>query len=98
MIQVVLPAHLQDLASVGRSVDLDIDRPATLGRLLDTLEAEYPALCGTVRDPATGRRRPFVRFFACEEDLSHQPPDMVLPEAVVSGVTPFFVVGAMAGG
>lgn len=97
-VRVVLPYHLRTLAATGAEVSLDIGDPATQRLLLDALEAAYPMLRGTVRDPATKRRRPFVRFFACEEDLSHQSPDEPLPAAVASGAEAFRVVGAMAGG
>jgi molybdopterin synthase sulfur carrier subunit len=89
---------LQNLARVGAEVTLELERPATLASVLDALEARYPVLRGTIRDQVTEKRRPFVRFYACEEDLSHEVPDTLLPEAVVSGKEPFLVVGAMAGG
>ncbi len=98
MIRVVLPAHLRTLAHVDGEVELQIEGPATQRSLLDALEASYPMLRGTIRDHVTQRRRPFVRFFACEQDLSHEPPDAPLPEAVAMGAGPFLVVGAMAGG
>lgn len=98
MIRVVLPEHLRTLARVDGEVELEAGSPATLGALLDALEARYPVLRGTIRDQVTLRRRPFVRFFACEEDLSHESPDVPLPDAVVAGAEPFLVVGAMAGG
>jgi hypothetical protein len=98
MIRVVLPAHLRKLAGVGREVQVDVPAPATLRAVLDALEARHPMLRGTVRDHATHERRPIVRFFACEEDWSHESPDAPLPEAVVSGAEPLLVVGAMAGG
>ena len=98
MIRVVLPAHLRRLAHVDREVQLDVAGQATQRSVLDALEARYPMLRGTIRDHVTRRRRPFLRFFACEEDLSHEPPDAPLPEAVATGVEPFLVVGAMAGG
>ncbi|GDY28444.1 MoaD/ThiS family protein [Gandjariella thermophila] len=98
MIRVVLPAHLRTLAHVDGEVRLEVSGPATQRLVIDTLEARYPMLRGTMRDPATGRRRAFVRFFACEQDLSHEPPDAPLPDAVASGAEPFLVVGAMAGG
>jgi len=98
MIRVVLPQHLSALAGTGREIELDIDGPATQRLVLDTLESAYPMLRGTVRDPATRRRRPFIRFFAGNQDLSHEPPDAPLPEAVAAGTEPFHVVGAMAGG
>lgn len=98
MIRVVLPHHLRRLAGVGPEVTLEVGDAPTQAAMIDALEAAYPMLLGTVRDPATLRRRPFVRFFACEVDLSHEPPDAPLPEAVVAGREPLFVVGAMAGG
>ncbi len=98
MIRVVLPVHLRILARVDGEVKLEIEGRATQGAVLDALEARYPALRGTIRDQVTGRRRPYVRFFACEEDLSHDPPDTSLPEKVASGAEPFLIVGAMAGG
>jgi hypothetical protein len=98
VIRVVLPYHLRNLAGTGREVELEVEDPPTQRRVLDALEATYPVLRGTVRDPATQRRRPFIRFFACEEDLSHDSPDDPLPQAVVDGAEPFMVVGAMAGG
>ena len=97
MIRVVLPAHLQTLANVPREVHVDVDAPVTQRRVLDALEAAYPVLRGTIRDQHQ-QRRAFVRFFADEEDLSHDEPDALLPEVVVCGKEPFFVVGAMAGG
>ena len=98
MIRVVLPANLRTLASVGREVQLRVDGPVTQRSVLDALEAEYPALRGTVRDPTTKRRRPLLRFFACEEDLSDASPDSPLPDAVTTGREPFLIVGAIAGG
>jgi hypothetical protein len=98
MIRVVLPAHLRTLARVGGEVQLQVEGPATQRSVLDALEASYPMLSGAIRDHVTQRRRPFLRFFACEEDLSHEPPDAPLPEAVASGSEPFLVVGAIAGG
>jgi sulfur-carrier protein len=98
MIRVVLPAHLRKLARVDREVTLEVEGPVTLGSVLDALEARYPMLRGTIRDQVTQRRRPFVRFFACEEDLSHEPPDAPLPDAIATGAEPFLVIGAMAGG
>jgi molybdopterin synthase sulfur carrier subunit len=98
MIRVVLPYHLRTLAHVDGELTLDVEGPATLRSVLDALEARYPALRGTIRDHATGRRRAFIRFFACEEDLSNEPPDAPLPDAVARGAEPFFVVGAIAGG
>jgi sulfur-carrier protein len=98
MIRVTLPAHLRKLARVDGEVQLDIDGKVTQGAVLDALEAGYPMLRGTIRDHVTLRRRPFVRFFACGEDLSHEPPDAPLPEAVAKGTEPFMIVGAIAGG
>ena len=98
MIRVVLPAHLRKLAHVDREVLLQVDCPVTQGSVLDALESRYPMLCGTIRDHVTRRRRPFVRFFACQQDLSHESPDAPLPDAVTNGSEPFMVVGAMAGG
>ena len=98
MIRVVLPFHLRNLAHVEGEVELDVAGPVTVRSVLDTLEARYPVLRGTVRDHGTLKRRPFVRFFACKEDLSLEPPETRLPEAVVSGAEPFLIVGAMAGG
>ncbi|HLI15334.1 MAG TPA: MoaD/ThiS family protein [Acidimicrobiales bacterium] len=98
MVRVVLPPHLRTLAGIAGEVRLDLAGVATQRRLLDALEARYPSLRGTIRDQATQRRRPFVRFFACGEDLSHEPPDAPLPAAVGSGAEPFLVVGALAGG
>jgi hypothetical protein len=98
MIRVVLPYHLRTLAKVDGELRLDVEGEATLGSVLDALEARYPMLRGTIRDHSTLQRRPFLRFFACEEDLSHQPPDAPLPAAVASGAEPFFIIGAIAGG
>jgi hypothetical protein len=98
MIRVVLPAHLRTLARVEREVTLDVAVPATQRAVLDALEARFPMLCGTIRDRVTQRRRPFVRFFACQEDISHESPDAPLPAAVASGAEPFLIIGAMAGG
>src|SRR6202171_4388836 len=98
MIRVVLPAHLRTLAHVDGEVKLDIQGQVTQRSILDALEAAYPMLCGTLRDHVTQQRRPFVRFFACEEDLSHEPPDAPLPDAVASGKEPFIIIGAIAGG
>jgi len=98
MIRVVLPAHLRKLARVDREVTLTVPAPVTQRAVLDTLEAQYPMLAGTIRDHVTQRRRPFVRFFACDQDWSNEPPDAVLPDAVATGAEPFLVVGAMAGG
>lgn len=98
MIRVVLPAHLRTLARVNGEVKLDIEGPVTQRSILDALEARYPMLRGTVRDHVTLKRRPFVRFFACELDRSHEAPDASLPDAVATGAEPFLIVGAMAGG
>ena len=98
MIRVVLPAHLRTLAHVNGELKLDVEGQATQRSVLDALEACYPTLRGTIRDQVTHQRRPFVRFFACEEDLSHELPDAPLPDAVATGLEPFLVVGAMAGG
>jgi len=98
VIRVVLPTHLRRLAQVEGEVQLEVDGPVTQGTVLDALEAQYPTLRGTIRDHGTLRRRPFVRFFACEEDLSHEPADAPLPDDVATGREPFVVVGAMAGG
>ena len=98
MIRVALPFHLRTLANVDDEVMLDVQGEVTVRSVLDALEAKYPVLCGTIRDHGTGKRRPFIRFFGCEEDLSHEPPDAPLPEAVASGKEPFCVIGAIAGG
>ena len=98
MINVVLPHHLRTLARVDGEVQLEVESPVTVRSVLDALEARYPVLRGTIRDHVTLRRRPFVRFFACEEDLSLEPPDTKLPDAVSTGAEPFLIVGAMAGG
>ena len=98
MIRVVLPAHLRTLARVDGDVTVHVEREVTQGAVLDALEATYPVLRGTIRDHVTHKRRSFVRYFACEQDLSHDPPDTPLPDAVVTGREPFLVVGAMAGG
>jgi sulfur-carrier protein len=98
MIRVVLPPHLRGLARVKGEVKLEIEGMATQRAVLDALEASYPMLRGTIRDHVTQQRRPFLRFFACEEDLSHESPDAPLPDAVVSGVEPLLIVGAIAGG
>jgi len=98
MIRVVLPAHLRALAHVDGDVVLEVPQPVTQATVLDALEDRYPMLGGTIRDRDTGRRRAFVRFFACEQDLSHDSPDEPLPPAVVSGAEPYLIVGAMAGG
>jgi sulfur-carrier protein len=98
MIRVVLPQHLRTLARISGEVTLEVTGPVTQRAILDALETRYPILRGTIRDHATLKRRPFVRFFACEQDLSHESPDMPLPDAVVTGSEPFLIVGAMAGG
>ena len=98
MIRVVLPAHLRTLAQVNGEVQLQVDGPVTQRAVLDSLEARYPVLCGTIRDRRSGKRRAFVRFFACEQDLSHESPDDELPDPVARGDEPYLIVGAMAGG
>ena len=98
MIRVVLPYHLRALAQVGAEVQIEVNGPATVRSVLDAVEARYPMLRGTIRDHVTQERRPMLRFFACEDDLSLEPPDAPLPDAVASGAEPFFVVGAIAGG
>ena len=98
MIRVVIPHHLRQLARTGKEVQLAVEGPLTQRSVLDALEAQYPMLRGTIRDHSTHERRAFIRFFACEQDLSHQPPDDPLPDAVVSGAEPFLIIGAMAGG
>jgi molybdopterin synthase sulfur carrier subunit len=98
MIRVVLPAHLRTLARVDGEVEVDVARPATIGAVLDALEAQFPMLRGAIRDNGTLKRRAFVRYFACQEDLSHEPADTPLPETITSGVEPFIVMGAIAGG
>jgi molybdopterin synthase sulfur carrier subunit len=98
MIRVVLPFHLKNLARVEGEVNLDVASPVTVRAVLDALEAKHPALRGTIRDHGSLKRRPFIRFFACREDLSLEPPDTLLPEEVINGIEPFLVVGAMAGG
>ncbi len=102
MIRVVLPFHLRNLARVYDDVELEIssaqNRPVTLGALIDAIELRYPVLRGTIRDPDTLKRRPFVRFYACKEDLSHEPPETPLPPEIVAGAEPFFIMGAMSGG
>ncbi len=98
VVRVVLPAHLRTLAGVEGEVKVPVPPPVTQRAVLDALEAAYPVLLGTIRDQVTLKRRPFIRFFACQQDLSHDPPDTVLPEAVATGAEPYLVVGAMAGG
>jgi sulfur-carrier protein len=98
MIRVELPQHLRTLARVEGEIKIEVEGVATQRSVLDALEARYPMLCGTMRDHVTLKRRPFIRFFACQEDLSHEPPDAPLPDAVAKGAEPFLVVGAIAGG
>jgi hypothetical protein len=98
MIRIVLPHHLRTLAKVDGEVTLEVEGVTTQRSVLDALEARYPMLCGTMRDHVTQKRRPFIRFFACQEDLSHESPDAPLPDAVANGAEPFLVVGAIAGG
>ncbi len=98
MIRVILPQHLRTLARVGSEIEVQVGRPATIAAVLDAIEAVHPVLRGTIRDDGTLKRRPFVRFFACEQDLSHEPPDAPLPDAVATGAEPFLIVGAIAGG
>jgi molybdopterin synthase sulfur carrier subunit len=98
MIRIVLPTHLRRLANVRNEVEIQVEPPITLAAVLDALETQYPVLSGTIRDHTTKQRRPFIRFFACGEDFSHEAPDALLPEAVVAGKEPLRVVGAMAGG
>jgi len=98
MIRVVLPYHLRTLARVEGEVQLEVQSPVTVRSILDALEARYPMLSGTIRDHVTLKRRPFVRFFACKDDLSLEPPETQLPDAIASGAEPFLIVGAMAGG
>ena len=98
MIHVRLPHHLQTLARVSADIDLEVEEPASLCSVLDALEARFPMLCGTIRDHVTRKRRPLLRFFACSEDLSHAPPDTLLPEAVRSGTEVLLIIGAIAGG
>lgn len=98
MIRVTLPFHLRTLAQIDGEVELDVPAPVTIGSVLDGLEARYPGLRGTIRDHVTLKRRSFVRFFACQQDLSHQAPDLPLPEAVANGTEPLMIIGAVAGG
>jgi len=98
VIRVILPQHLRTLAHVGSEVQVEVGGPVTLRSVLDEIEARYPMLRGTIRDHVTQQRRPFLRFFACEEDLSHESPDTPLPDAVASGKEPFLIIGAIAGG
>ena len=98
IIRVVLPYHLRNLARVNDEVQVEVQAPVTIRAALDALESRYPILCGTIRDHGTLRRRPFLRFFACKEDFSNEPPETVLPEAVIAGTEPLLIIGAMAGG
>jgi len=98
MIRVMLPYHLRRLAGVDGEIKLEVEGQVTQRSILDALEARYPVLCGTIRDHVTQQRRPFLRFFACEQDLSHEPPDAQLPDAIAAGVEPFLIIGAIAGG
>ena len=98
MIRIILPPHLRTLAHVGAELEIEVEGLVTLSSVLDAIEARYPMLCGTIRDHVTLQRRPFLRFFACERDLTHEPPDAPLPEAVASGAEPLIVLGAIAGG
>jgi hypothetical protein len=98
MIRVIIPYHLKTLANISGEVQLDVDGPATLRSVLDAMENRHPMLRGTIRDHVTGHRRPMIRFYACEQDFSNEPPDTPLPAAVVSGAEPFLVIGAIAGG
>lgn len=98
MIRVVLPTHLKTLAKVSGEVNVKVEGPVTIGTILDALEREYPVLTGTIRDHGTLKRRPFLRFFVCGDDLSHESSDTVMPEAIASGAEPFFIIGAIAGG
>jgi molybdopterin synthase sulfur carrier subunit len=98
MIRVVLPHHLRTLAKVGDEVHVDLNGSTTVKAILDALENKYPMLCGTIREHNTLKRRPLVRFFACGEDISHEPPDAPLPDAIAKGAEPFFIMGAIAGG
>jgi len=98
MIRVVIPHHLRTLAGTGAEVSLAVEEPVTVRTVLDTLEAQYPTLRGTIRDHVTQERRPFLRFFVCKEDISHESPDTPLPDVVVAGTEPFYIIGAIAGG
>ena len=98
MIRVLLPFHLRNLARVDGEVEVDVSSPVTVRSVLDAIEAKYPVLRGTIRDHGTMKRRPFIRFFACKEDLSLEPPDTVLPDEIIKGTEPFLVIGAIAGG
>ena len=98
VIRVMLPYHLQNLAHVGPEISLEVEGPITQSSILDTIEARYPMLCGTIRDHVTKKRRPFLRYFGCEKDLSHDPTDAALPAAIITGAEPFIIWGALAGG
>jgi len=98
MIRIKIPHHLSVLAQVGTEVELEVEDPTTLSAVLDALESRYPVLRGTVRDHVSGQRRPFLRFFACGQDISHEPPDTPLPDEIASGKEPLFIIGAIAGG
>ncbi|MEJ7593300.1 MAG: MoaD/ThiS family protein [Planctomycetaceae bacterium] len=98
VIRVMLPYHLQNLAHVGPEISLEVEGPITQSSVLDAIERRYPMLCGTIRDHVTKKRRPFLRYFGCEKDMSHDPPDTPLPAAISSGTEPFIIWGAMAGG
>ena len=98
VIRVMLPYHLQNLAHVGPEISLEVVGPITQGSILDAIEIRYPMLCGTIRDHVTKKRRPFLRYFGCEKDLSHDPPDSLLPAAIATGAEPFIIWGALAGG
>jgi sulfur-carrier protein len=98
MIRLILPAHLRTLARIEDELKIDVHAPVTQRSILDAIEKQYPMLRGTIRDHVTKQRRPFLRFFACEEDLSHESPDAPLPDAIASGAEPFFIIGAIAGG
>jgi hypothetical protein len=97
-IRVVIPYHLQTLAKVGHEISLDIDGPATYSSVIDAIESAYPMLCGTIRDHVSKKRRPLLRYFVCEKDVSHDPPETPLPDAVLAGTEPFIIWGAIAGG
>jgi hypothetical protein len=98
MIRVIIPYHLKTLAAISGEVELDVPVPVTLRAILDALESRYPMLRGTIRDHTTGRRRDFIRFYACEQDLSNEPPETELPQQVIAGAEPFLIIGAIAGG
>lgn len=98
MIRIILPYHLKTLAKISGEIELDVPSPVTLRAVLDALESRYPMLCGTIRDQSTGVRRPMLRFFACKQDFSNEPPDMLLPDAIAAGTEPLLIVGAIAGG